>query len=158
MNKSTTYNIVRLERYVRGELAKRRHSAVIFFDIKAAFDAVWFDGLIYKLADLKIPDYLLRYVMSFLESRSVSIELENTLSRPFTLRSGTPQGSPLSPLLYIVYTSDSITGIPNHTENGLFADDTALWSVSNTIKNLSFRLQQSVNEFERWCGAWKLTI
>ena len=45
-----------------------------------------------------------------------------------------------------------------HTEHGLFADDTALWSSSNTIKNLSSRLQQSVEEFQRWCDAWKLTI
>ena len=67
--KSTMYNIVRLERYAREELAKRRHSAVIFFDIKAAFDSVWFDGLIYKLADLRLPEYLTRFVISFLNGR-----------------------------------------------------------------------------------------
>jgi hypothetical protein len=50
--KSTLYNIVRLERYAREQLEKRRHAAVILFDIKAAFDSVWPDGLIYKLNDL----------------------------------------------------------------------------------------------------------
>jgi hypothetical protein len=157
-HRSTMYNIVRLERFAHEQLAKRQHSAVIFFDIKAAFDSVWFDGLIYKLYDLRLPKYLIRFIMSFLDHRTASIELENTISRSFTLKSGTPQGSPLSPLLYIIYTSDSMNNIHQHTDHGLFADDTALWSTSNTITNLKHRLQSSVNEFYTWCNTWKLTI
>ena len=152
--KSTINNITRLERFVQAEKTKRRHSAVLFFDIRAAFDSVWFEGLIYKFADLRMPEYLTRYLVSFLESRTATIEFENTLSRSFPLRRGTPQGSPLSPLLYILYTSDSMNGMPDHTEHGLFADDTALWTTSNTIKNLKSRLQQSTDEFQRWCETW----
>ncbi|CAF3387277.1 unnamed protein product [Rotaria socialis] len=96
--KSTIYNILRLERYAQNQLrCARRHSAVIPFDIKAAFDS-----------------------------------------------SGTPQGFPLSPLLYIMYTADSMNEIPTHTEHGLFANDTALWTSSNIMTYLSSRFQQSV--------------
>ena len=160
-NKSTLYNIIRLERYAHEQLhgtEARRHSGVIFFDIKAAFDSVWHDGLIYKLNDLRLPRYLLRYLVSFLYDRTATIEMENTLSRSFKLNSGTPQGSPLSPLLYIIYTADSMTGIPQHTEHGLFADDTALWTSSNKITGLSFRLEQSVDAFQSWCKSWKLKL
>ncbi len=156
--RNTMYNIVRLERYAREQILQRRHSAVIFFDIKAAFDSVWFEGLIYKLYDFRLPDYLIQFVISFIDNRTASIELENELSRSFILKSGTPQGSPLSPLLYIIYTSDSVNAVHQHTEYGLFADDTALWSSSNTISNLKDRLQKSVNEFNKWCQTWKLTI
>ncbi|CAF3669486.1 unnamed protein product [Rotaria socialis] len=38
--KSTMYNITRLKRYAKDQLGKQRHSATIFFDIKAAFDSV----------------------------------------------------------------------------------------------------------------------
>lgn len=160
-NKSTLYNIIRLERYANEQLhgqEGRRHSGVIFFDIKAAFDSVWHDGLIYKLNDLRLPRYLLRYLVSFLCNRTATIEMENTLSRSFKLNSGTPQGSPLSPLLYIIYTSDSMTNIPQHTEHGLFADDTALWTSSNKTTGLTFRLQQSVDAFQSWCTSWKLKL
>ena len=51
-----------------------------------------------------------------------------------------------------------MNSIPQHTEYGLFADDTALWSASNTIINLKNRLQSSINEFQNWCRSWKLTI
>ncbi|CAF4249483.1 unnamed protein product [Rotaria sp. Silwood2] len=157
-NRSTMYNIIRLERFAHEQLHKRQHAAVIFFDIKAAFDSVWYEGLIYKLHDLRLPEYLIRYIISFLHQRTAVIEIENTISRIFTLKSGTPQGSPLSPLLYIIYTYDSMNSISQHTQNGLFADDTALWSSSNTITNLNHRLQASVNEFYKWCNTWKLTI
>jgi hypothetical protein len=157
-HRSTMYNIIRLERFAHEQLYKRQHAAVIFFDIKAAFDSVWFDGLIYKLYDLRLPVYLIRFIISFLQHRTASIEIDNTVSRPFTLKSGTPQGSLLSPLLYIIYTSNSMNSIYQHTEYGLFADDTALWTSSNTISNLKHRLQSSVNEFYNWCNTWKLTI
>ena len=159
--KSTMYNIVRLERYINGQLHnpyRRRHSAVIFFDIKAAFDAVWHDGLIYKLHDLRLPRYLIRYLISFLDNRTAAIEIENVLSRLFKLKSGTPQGSPLSPLLYIIFTADSMNGIPQHTEHGLFADDTALWTSSHNMSSLSSRLQESIDQFESWCKSWKLKL
>ncbi|CAF1219910.1 unnamed protein product [Rotaria sordida] len=157
-HRNTMYNIIRLERYAREQLQKRQHSAVIFFDIKAAFDTVWFDGIIYKLFDLRLPDYLICYIISFLDNRTASIEIENILSKLILLKSGTPQGSPLSPLLYIIYTSDSMNSIHQHTEYGLFADDAALWTTSNTITNLNYRLQSSINEFQKWCSSWKLTI
>jgi exonuclease III len=159
--KSTIYNIVRLERYVtsqRHRAGRRRHSAVVFFDIKAAFDSVWHDGLIYKLHDLHLPRYIINYMVSFLHKRTAAIELDSDLSRPFVLKSGTPQGSPLSPLLYILYTADSMNGIPQHTEHGLFADDTALWTSSTLITCLSARLQESIDAFESWCKSWKLKL
>ncbi|CAF1665650.1 unnamed protein product, partial [Adineta ricciae] len=64
------------------------------------------------------------------------------------LKSGTPQGSPLSPLLYIIYTADSMNGIPSHTEYGLFADDTGL----------NERLQRSIDASESWRSSWKLKL
>jgi hypothetical protein len=156
--KSTLYNIIRLERFANKQLKKRRHAAVILFDIKAAFDSVWHDGLIYKLNDLRLPQYLINYLISFLENRTASIELENVLSRSFILNSGTPQGSPLSPLLYIIYTHDSMNRMRYFTEHGLFADDTALWTSSNSTSNLRSRLQQSIDEFQKWCNSWKLKL
>ncbi|CAF4209298.1 unnamed protein product [Rotaria sp. Silwood2] len=159
--KSTLNNIIRLTKYARNNLeqnGRRRHSAVILFDIKAAFDSVWHDGLIYKLNELRIPKYLMYYLISFLQNRTASIEIENSLSKLFHLNSGTPQGSPLSPLLYIIYTADSMNGLPEHTQYGLFADDTALWTSSNTTSSLSSRLQQASDAFQSWCKSWKLKL
>jgi hypothetical protein len=84
------YNIIRLERYATEKLAKHIHAAVVFFDIKAAFDSVWYDGLIYKIYNLRLPIYLTRFIISFLERRTASTEIENIVSRSIILKSGTP--------------------------------------------------------------------
>ncbi|CAF4561670.1 unnamed protein product [Rotaria sp. Silwood1] len=128
---------IKLTKYTKHHVygtGRRCHAAVILFDIKAAFDSVWHDGLIYKLNELRLPQYVMNYL------------------------SGTPQGSPLSPLLYIIYTADSMNAIPDHTEHGLFADDTALWTSSNTTTSLNSRLQQSIDAFESLCKSWKLKL
>ena len=156
--KSTMYNIVRLESYAHSQKKQSKHVAAIFFDIKAAFDAVWHDGLIFKCNELRLPQYLTKYLVSFLDKRTAAIELDNTLSRLFNLNSGTPQGSPISPLLYILYTADSMNGIPSNTEHGLFADDTALWTASHVIRSLNSKLQKAINEFQKWCQSWHLKL
>ncbi|CAF1325761.1 unnamed protein product [Rotaria magnacalcarata] len=154
------HNILRLEKYAHEQLKQRRHSAIIFFDIKVAFDSVWFDGIICKVRDLRLPQYLIRFVISFLDHRTAAIELQNALSKSFNLKSGTPQDSRLPPLLYIIYTTDSSNAIQKHTdtEYDLFVDNTTLWSSSNRITNLKDRLQTLVNDFQNWCKVWKLEI
>jgi hypothetical protein len=51
-----------------------------------------------------------------------------------------------------------MNGMTQHTEHGLYADDTALWAASSHIKSLRQRLQQSLEIFESWCSSWKLQI
>ena len=51
-----------------------------------------------------------------------------------------------------------MNGIPTHTEHGLFADDTALWTSANTMTSLSRRLQKSIDALESWCKSWKLKL
>ncbi|CAF4759395.1 unnamed protein product [Rotaria sp. Silwood2] len=90
---STLNNIIRLTKYAQNHLhstGRRRHATVILFDIKAAFDSVWHDGLIYKLNELRLPQYLTNCLISFVQNRTAAIEIENTLSRPFNLNSGIP--------------------------------------------------------------------
>ncbi|CAF1196594.1 unnamed protein product [Adineta steineri] len=156
--KSTMYNILRLNRCAQQALDRNHHAAVIFFDIKSAFDSVWHDGLIYKMNDFRIPVYFIRWIISFLCKRTAQTELENQLSHSFEIKNETPQGSPLSPLLYILFTSDSMNSIPSQVDYGLFADDTAIFTSSNTTSRVRDRLQESIDQFVLWCHPWKLVI
>ena len=90
--------------------------------VEKAFDQVWHTGLLHKMKKFGIDHNLLRWIKSFLSERSVSIKIKNTKSDFFTPKHGVPQGSPLSPILFIIYVSNIPQ--PEHTETTLsqFAD------------------------------------
>lgn len=97
-----------------------------FLDIEKAFKTMWVEGLIYKLIQMKFPDYLIRVVFSYLKGRSFSFKLGNQLSDPVSLDDGVPQGSILGDLLFVIF----MIYLPTHMNTTLtvFADDTSTFS------------------------------
>ena len=51
-----------------------------------------------------------------------------------------------------------MNSIPLSVDYGLFADDTAILTSSNTTSIVRNRLQESLEGFEKWCASWKLII
>lgn len=96
--------------------------ASIFIDFKSAFDEVWFLGCIGKLKRLGIPLSFCNWIESWLFNRWCFIEINNTKSRWFTIEKGGPQGSVLTPTIFITYHSDLDISLPSSI-NHLFADD-----------------------------------
>ncbi|CAF4345612.1 unnamed protein product, partial [Rotaria sp. Silwood2] len=96
----------------------------IFVDFRTAFDQLWFEGCIGKVRRLGIPPAYLNWIYAWLLDRRGFIEINETRSRWFNIDKGCPQGSVLSPTLFITYNCDlgsSLAGCISH----LFADDLA---------------------------------
>ncbi|CAF3951464.1 unnamed protein product [Rotaria magnacalcarata] len=93
-------------------------------DFRAAFDQLWFLGCIGKLRNLGIPSSFLNWIEVWLNNRRCFIEINGSKSRWFSIEKGGPQGSVLTPTLFITYNCDmcsSLSGCINH----FFADDLA---------------------------------
>ena len=87
-------------------LANKQQTNIVLRDVSKAFDKLWFGGLKYKLLHLNIPANIKQILCDFLTNRHANIRLKNYLGPPFPLRSGVPQGSIISPTLFIHYTAD----------------------------------------------------
>ena len=133
-----------------------RFVSIVLRDVKATFDKVWHQGLLWKLDNLiHIPLLGLKTIASYLHDRSIRFKYSGHLSDPFTPQASVPQGSTLAPTLYITYTHDMPR--PNHHSTYLFtfADDV---SVLTTGRNphLPRNIQAFLDRLAEYEDTWRI--
>ena len=71
---------------------------------------------------------------------------------------GVPQGSVLSPLLFLIYVNDLPK--PHHRQNSKsqFADDTGLCASSKTVQFAAKLLRKDVRKLAKWCAKWRIKL
>ena len=130
---------------------------VVCSDVSKAFDKVWHGGLIYKIFRLNLPDIFEKILCSFLKDRIAKIKIDDYIGTAIPLRSGVPQGSILSPTLYIYYIADMPEPGPGSYVIGFADDNTQIITYPGTSKRMLTRRTvneiEKVNNFER---KWKI--
>ena len=77
----------------------------VALDIQSAYDTIDHAALLWKLRDLDLPRYLVAWIRGFLD-HCTAVLVVNSVECPFPIRAGVPQGSPLSPTLFLIYIDD----------------------------------------------------
>jgi len=156
---STEHQTLRVAEFITKAFNERAYAGAIFLDVSKAFDKVWHQGLLFKLKNMDCPRYLLKLIQSFLSNREFRIKLKTlppTFSTPRPIEAGVPQGSVLSPLLYIAYTADFPSTV--RTELALFADDTAVMTKNTSARFAVHRLQAAATAMEEWFSTWRIQV
>jgi len=83
----------------------RLNISSLFLDIKAGFDNVDNNTLARILREGGIPPYLVCWGPSFLGERSCTLFCQGAPGTPAPINVGAPQGSPISPLLFLLYVA-----------------------------------------------------
>ena len=111
-------------------------SFVVALDISKAFDRVWHKALLAKLPAYDFTPFC-KLISSFLSNRFISVVVDGATSASFLVSSGVPQGSVLSPILFLLFINDLLHATASDVHS--FADD------SNLHKSSSFQCQPSSN-------------
>ena len=135
---------------IKNNLAANVHTLAVYVDYKKVYDMIWHMGLIVKLRDLGMPITLLKIIVSWLGTRQAYITFGETRSDNFEINMGLPQGSSLSPYLFIVFHCDLIKCIGAHSGH-LFADDLNLLMRTSIMKSLSRMMEYMEQEGTRIC-------
>ena len=156
--KSTDDHLFRHSQSVMESFNRREHVVAAFLDVEKAFDNVWHNGLRYKIFMLDLNTKITRWLSDFLVGRVIEVNVNGFLSDKISPIAGVPQGSVLSPLLFLIYVNDLPN--PHHRQNSesQFVDDTALWAASKNVQFSAKLLRKDLPKLAKWCAKWGIKL
>ena len=135
-------------------LQTRQKTVMLALDIQGAYDRVWHEGLLSKLIDLHLPPALIGWIQSFLSDWSMNLRIGEAVERRL-LCMGVPQGSPLSPILFLVFIDDLVRDLSAIAYAQAFADDIVVWWHAPKGDSGAVIGQRVLRAVEQWSIAWK---
>ena len=120
--------------------------SLVTFDVQGAFNGVHPAVLEERLRERSVPEKMVRWIRSFCEGRTGSVVVGNYTSDCVAIRhAGIPQGSPLSPILYIFYNAGLVESRVDRRGGSLgFVDDFTAWRTGRSYVETTARLPAEV--------------
>jgi hypothetical protein len=128
--------------------------SMLGLDLAGAFDNVSHIRLLHTLLRKGLPPWLIRFVASFLDGRRTRITFAGYQGPWIPIQSGIPQGSPLSPILFIFFISELLEAFEEPGQDDVlgfgFIDDTSLVAWGDSAWDNCRRLTTAHDR----CVAW----
>ena len=154
---SFDHALISMTEAVKNTLDNKRFGCGIFIDLQKAFDTVSHRILLAKLEHYGIRGTTLEWFRSYLTDRIQYVSINGKCSYPLHINCGVPQGSVLGPLLFLLFIND----LPNASRRlkfYIFADDTNIYYDSDTIEDLTKKVNNELKYVKRWLDANKLSL
>ncbi|CAO2655408.1 Nn.00g104720.m01.CDS01 [Neocucurbitaria sp. VM-36] len=103
--RSTTLGLEHLVNSIHRVWLRKKKVTLLGLDLSGAYDHIDRAKLLDSLVSKGIPDWLVQIVWSFLSDRRTFIHLPGYEGGEYWIDVGIPQGSPLSPLLFLFYAT-----------------------------------------------------
>ena len=100
---STETALVRIHNDMMQSMDCRRGVLLVLLDLSAAFDTLGHGILIKRLHDTRVRHTALEWFKSYLDDRTFTVKIGQTMSARSEVRCGVPPGSVLGPMLFNVY-------------------------------------------------------
>jgi hypothetical protein len=157
-NSSVSIKHAQFFEFIYDSLYNKKCIDIIQIDFKKAFDTVQHKLLILKLQWYGIRGKLLCWIKNFLKDREYIVKVNQQFSQTFKIQSGVPQGSPLGPILFLIYINDLPATIGKSIKIGMFADDVTLFTAHQNCEKVIELQNQGINEVKKWAKKWVLEI
>ena len=112
-------------------------ASLLSLDISGAFDTVNSTRLLDILRRKGFPGWVVRWIRAFMTGRKTTLVIQGAETEAFPVPQGVPQGSPLSPILFLFYNSE-LLDLCQRPKEGLtavgFADDVNMLAYSRSTE------------------------
>ena len=130
-------------------------ASLLSLDISGAYDRV-LPKILQQILERKgIPLWLSSWILSFCTSCSTTLVFDDSESSAIPIHCGVPQGSPLSPILFLFYISELHETVhsPSTGVSALgFADDTNLLAFGHSLKSNLLKLKNTHLKCLSWAA------
>ena len=133
--------------------AEKKLAAALFMDVKGAFDHVARNQLISRMVELDIDGDLIRWTRSFLTDRKIQLIIDGHANQEERIETGIPQGSPVSPILFLIYISgvfgqvgENLPGVVSLS----FVDDLGFIASGASVKEIAKTLEKVSKVVLQW--------
>jgi hypothetical protein len=135
---------------------KKRVAAALMMDVKGAFPTVNRACLLHKMRVAHLDDNLVEWVDSFMSNRLVEIMIAGEVGEAIATNTGWPQGSPVSPILFLIYIVDLAalmeTKVPDTV--GLSFVDDVTWVMDRTnVAEVTMKLTHCASACLSWAAS-----
>ena len=129
--------------------------SVLALDVSGAFDRVLKERLTWTLHQRGLPRAIYNWVFSFMSDRQTTLTFDGQESQAFPVKTGIPQGSPLSPILFLFYNAELLERCANPL-SGVgcigFVDDVTLMAWGDSTEDNCRRLTEAHAQCDWWAG------
>ena len=139
-DRSTTYNLVRLETFIRDAFIKKEHVVAVYFDLEKAYDTTWRYGILKDIHKLGLRGRLPTFIENFLADRAMQVRVGSSLSDYYDQEQGVPQGGVLSTTLFSIKINDIVKCLGNLTDCSLYVDDFCICYRSKSMATIERQL------------------
>jgi ribonuclease P/MRP protein subunit RPP40 len=138
-------------------LEKGHFTIGIFLDFSKAFDTVNHNILLEKLKCYGIRGSANSWIASYLQDRQQYTSYNGKNSPISNITCGVPQGSILSPILFLIYINDFALFTDKLTTI-MFADDTNLFSTGSNLIDITNNINHEIPLLLDWLRANRLSL
>jgi len=150
---NSVHPLIRLTQDVRAAFNRSQQTFAVRLDLKKAFDSVNGDYLCFHIHKLGLRGPMLSWVRSFLSDRRYRV-VRPTTTEYADFGIGVPQGSGLSPLLFILFISGCSSQL--HCSHAEYADDITLWYSGSCPHTIRAMLNADLRAVESWAQRMRL--
>ena len=144
-------------------MEEQKYTIAVFIDLSKAFDTLEHEVLFDKLYRYGIRGITLDWFISYLTDRKLRVKCRTgttgriEYSDYYEVDYGTPQGSCLGPLLFLIFSNDLYRTL-ECSSSILFADETTIYDQNKNLDFLKWNIEQELVKVVVWFNANKLTL
>ena len=144
-------------------MQQKKLTASIFLDLSKAFDSLEHGAVLRKMELYGLRGCCLNWFDSYLSDRKLVVNCKTAdtgaeqTSQSYNVEFGTPQGSVLGPLIFLIFCNDLHLHL-TFLSCIQFADDTTLYISHTSLNFITFALEHDLRILQDWFYANKLTL